>query len=303
MRTRKTWLLFALVCAVFGTTFLAIRLGLDAGASPLLFAGLRFVSAGVVLSFLLAAAGRFPIRRALSDLPRAALLSLFLTVGTFGFMFVAETRVSSGLMARLDSTGPLFTALFAAAFLGRRFTRLHAAAFALGAAGTALIADPAVAADPAYLAAAGASVLLYAAGNALYPRLFPGDADPLSASALQSLVGGVLLLAIALAVETPAFPAAAIGPLLYLSLAGSVFAHTAALVLVRDAGPVFASSWLYVAPAIATCAGAVVLGERISAAGVAGTALALGGVFLLDRAETRPAGRAAIGRSRPSAAD
>ncbi len=286
MKTRRIWILFSLVCAVFGTTFLAIRMGLDAGASPLLFAGLRFVAAGIILSGFLAASGRLTPARAIAYLPRAAFLSLFLTVGTFGFMFVAETRISSGLMARLDATGPLFTALFAAIFLGRKFAPLHAAAFALGTAGAVLIADPSATGDPVFLAAAMASVLFYAAGNALYPRIFPGDADPLSASALQTLVGGALLLALAFVFEKPVFPRAAVGPLLYLTLAGSVFAHTATLVLVRDAGPVFASSWLYAAPAAATIAGILVLGEAVSAAGSAGTVLALGGVFLLGRAES-----------------
>jgi drug/metabolite transporter (DMT)-like permease len=285
MKTRKTWALFALVCAIFGTTFLAIRVGLDAGAPPLFFAALRFVSAGLLLTGVLAATGRlgFASVRALAG--RSAVLSLFLTVGTFGFMFVAETKVDSGLMARLDATGPLFTAVFAALFLGKRLSPAHYGAFLLGTAGTVLIAEPSSLADPLYLAAAAGSVVTYAAGNALYPRLFSPSDDPLAASALQTLFGGLALLAASLLLETPAFPAAAFPALLWLVLAGSVVALTATLVLVRDAGPVFASGWLYVSPAVATFAGALILGEPVTAPGIAGTGLALAGVFLLDRAE------------------
>jgi drug/metabolite transporter (DMT)-like permease len=58
-------------------------------------------------------------------------------------MFVAETRVDSGLMARLDATGPTSTAVFATLFIGKRLTVIHAVAFALGMAGTLLKASPA----------------------------------------------------------------------------------------------------------------------------------------------------------------
>jgi type IV secretory pathway VirB3-like protein len=88
------------------------------------------------------------------------------------------------------------------------------------------------------------SVVIYAAGNAVYPRLFGSDDDPVAVSALQTLIGGLILLAAAPVLEAPVFPMAALAPLLYLAIAGSVVAHTATLILVRDAGPVFASSWL-----------------------------------------------------------
>lgn len=293
MGSGKKYGLFALVCAIFGTTFLAIRLGLEAGASPLFYASLRFLSAGILMTAGLFAAGRLSLRGARRLAARSVVLSLFLTVGTFGLMFLAQTRVDSGLMARLDAVGPLFTALFAALLLGKRLSAVHAAAFALGTAGTFLMAGPSAAASLPHLAAAAGSVVLYAAGNALYPRLFSREEDPVAVSALQTLAGGLVLFVLALLFEKPAFPAAALGPLLWLILAGSVVAHTATLILVREAGPVFASAWLYVAPAVATVAGFLVLDERVSLAGLAGTGLALAGVFAMDRAEgaVQPAAR------------
>ena len=298
MRSKKTWGLFALICAIFGTTFLAIRMGLDAGASPLTFASLRFVIAGSLLSGFLFVSGKLTPRVAVSMLPRVALLSLFLTVGTFGCMFIAETRVDSGLMARLDAAGPLVTAVFAAVFLGKHFSLSHVPAFALGMAGSLLIASPAAAAEPLYLAIAAGSVVTYAAGNALYPRLFRADEDPMAVNALQMLIGGTILFIGALATEKPMFPPSAVGPLLWLIVAGSMVAHTASLILVRDAGPVFAASWLYVSPCVATVAGALVLCEAITPLGIAGTALALTGVFLLDRAERKGEASPRKGRGR-----
>ena len=91
---------------------------------------------------------------------------------------------------------------------------------------------------------AAGSVIFYAVGNVLYPLLFPYKEDPILINALQSLLGELILMIIALPTETVRFPLAAIGPFLYLTLVGSIVGHTATLILVRDAGPVFASGWL-----------------------------------------------------------
>lgn len=327
MKSRKSYALFVLICGIFSTTFLAISLGLDAGATPLFFAGLRFSGAGLVLVCLVFArralsprscgpkgSGRAVIDgrsgralRAVTPVadadhrgpsgavrylaalaPRSTLLSLFLTVGTFGLMFLAQTRVDSGFMARLDATGPLVTALLSLILLGKRFNVLHGLAFLLGSAGGILIAAPTGAADGPFVLAAAGSVVVYAVGTVLYPLLFREDEDPVAVSALQSLAGGLVLLVLASFTECPVLPAAALGPLVYLTLIGSVLGQTASLVLVRDAGPVFASAWLYVAPPAASLVGAFFRDERLGPGGAFGMILALAGVLLMTRAENEP---------------
>ncbi|MDC7219111.1 MAG: EamA family transporter [Spirochaetales bacterium] len=287
MQSKKSYLLFILVCAIFGHTFLAISMGIQAGASPLFLAALRFTAAGVLMLTGLLISGKADWASLKRLLVRSIILSLFLTVGTFGCMFIAQTHVDSGFMARLDAAGPLVTAFLAALFFKKKITPLHMGAFILGMGGSFLIAAPAVSAEPFYLIFAVATVLFYALANAIYPRLFAKEDDPVTVSALQALCGGLILLVLAFVFEPVSLPGAAIGPLLYLILAGSILGHTATLILVRDAGPVFASSWLYVAPVIATISGYFVLGETITPAGMAGTVIALAGVFVLDRAESR----------------
>ena len=102
-------------------------------------------------------------------------------------MFIAQTRVDSGFMARFDATGPLVTALFAVLFLGKKLSLDHFGAFFLGTAGCFLIASPAADAEPAYLIATAGTVLFYAAGNVLYPILFSADENPVLISAHPSL--------------------------------------------------------------------------------------------------------------------
>jgi len=285
MQNKRIYGLFILVCTLFGSTFLAISLGLKAGASPLFYAALRFTAAGGILLIALVLSKRANLATILPLTGRGTLFSFFMTVGSFGCMFIAQTRVDSGFMARFDATGPLVTALLAALFLGKKLSLAHFAAFFLGTAGSFLIASPAAKAEPAYLIATAGAVLFYAAGNVLYPILFSDDESPVLISAIQAFAGGIILMGIALSTETVRFPFAALWPFLYLVIGGSILGHTAALVLVRDAGPVFASSWLYVSPVIATILGAGILNESITTAGILGTVLAFAGVFLLNRIE------------------
>ncbi|HUX12042.1 MAG TPA: EamA family transporter [Spirochaetia bacterium] len=291
MYPKTVYVAFGVVCGVFGTTFLAIRMGLMAGASPVFLAGVRFTVAGMVLLGALLAAGYTNGRTVAGLLGRASVISLFLTAGTFGFMFWAETRIDSGYMARLDSTGPIVAASFAAALLRARIRVFHLVGFAAGTLGVILLSGGirSAPADWSGLAAALVSVVLYSLGMVLYPKLFAPRDDPVTVNALQMAVGGILLLLVSPLLESARLPltGGVIFPLLYLVVAGSIVGHTANLVVVRRAGPVFASSWLYVAPPIATAAGAIVLGETVGLQDIAGTLLALVGVFFVTRPESR----------------
>jgi drug/metabolite transporter (DMT)-like permease len=284
---RKPWAAFTVMCTVFATTFLAIRIGVRDGASPFLFAGLRFSVAGALLLGVLLLRRRAAWSTVKRLLPRSFAVSLPLTTLTFGAMYWAERRIDSGLMSRLEALGPVVTALLARALLGSRLPRSAWLGLALGVTGGALLAGAAQGGqvDPAGLALALVSVVAYAAGLVVYDRLFGPDDDPMLVSAFQSLLGGLVLLAAVPLVERAAWPPTAPAwlALAYLTIAGSILAHTLSLVVVRDAGSVFASSWLYVSPPIATMLGALVLGERFGTTELLGTGLALCGVYLVSR--------------------
>ncbi len=289
MQTRKTYARFALVCAVFGTTFLAIRMCLLGGATPFLASGLRFTFAGAVLVSALALNKKIRAGFLRKKWRQIAILGLFQTSITFGTMYFAETRLDSGYMARLDALGPLFTAAFALAIMRKRLHAAHWIGFALGTAGTFLLAGKPGSPDfdAGFLAIALVGTAAYSLSMVLYDRFFGKDDDPVAINALQMLVGGLVLLAAVPIFEKPAFPlnASTVGALLYLAVVGSIVAHTVNCVVIRDAGPVFASAWLYVSPVLASFAGFIALGERVTPLGAVGTALALLGVLAVNRAE------------------
>ena len=232
-RDSKSFGFLAVVCAVFGTTFLAIKLGVDAGAPPFLFAGLRFVIAGSAL------------------------------------------------------------------FLGKRLKAAHALGIASGFAGVWLVVSGATAGAASAPIVGSRSLIAsivmvcaavgFAGAGVLYKRLFDDEVDPIAVSALNMLSGGIVLSVLAALFERRTFPmrAEAILPLAYLVVVGSLVGHSAYVSCVRRAGPLFASSWCYVSPVIATAVGALALGERASLWSLAGAILTLLGVYVLSRAEMR----------------
>src|SRR3981081_3528976 len=122
----KTLLAFAIIYFVWGSTFLAIRVGVHE-VPPLLFAAMRFLVAGVVLYVLMIARGG-----RLTPPPQwtsVSLLAVLIFVLDYGSLFWAEQRVPSGIAAVMLATIPAFMALSEVVFL-----RTHAPTMRLGAA-------------------------------------------------------------------------------------------------------------------------------------------------------------------------
>src|ERR1017187_301518 len=97
---------FAIIYLVWGSTFLAIRIGVRE-VPPLLLAGMRFFAAGIVLYAWMRATGTAsPSRREWASVTSLAAL-IFLV--DYGLVFWAEQRVPSGITAVMLATIPVFT--------------------------------------------------------------------------------------------------------------------------------------------------------------------------------------------------
>ena len=107
---------FAMLCVVWGSTWLAIRIGLQ-GAPPFLAASLRFVVASITLALLgIAFRSHWPTNR--TEWALVAFVGLVLFTFDYGLIYWGENNgVESGLSAILFATLPLQTALVANAFL------------------------------------------------------------------------------------------------------------------------------------------------------------------------------------------
>ena len=138
--TWKTLLAFAIIYFVWGSTFLAIRIGVHE-APPFLLAAMRFSVAGVVLyGWTVARGERSPSRR---EWMSVLLIAFLIFVMDYGLLFWAEQRVPSGIAAVMMATIPAFMALSEIVILRtQRLTARLALALLIGICGVAVLMVP-----------------------------------------------------------------------------------------------------------------------------------------------------------------
>src|SRR3984957_19064673 len=159
--TWKTLLAFAIIYFVWGSTFLAIRVGVHE-VPPFLLAAMRFLVAGLVLYGWVMARGERPpnVRQWAS----ATLLAILIFVCDYGLLFWAEQRVPSGIAAVMLATIPVFMALSEILFLRtQKLTPRLALALLVGIAGVGVLVSRSLSLGGAPIDAKGAAALIFAA--------------------------------------------------------------------------------------------------------------------------------------------
>lgn len=279
----KTLLAFGIIYFVWGSTFLAIRIG-DRELPPLLFAAMRFFVAGIVLYLWMIVQGeRSPtLRQWLSSILQA--FQIF--VIDYGLLFWAEKRVPSGIAAVMLATIPVFMALSEIAILRtQKLTLRLVLALLVGIAGVGVLMSHSLNLGGAPIETAGAVALIIAAiswsvASALSRKL-PLPSSKVMSSGSQMLAGGIMLaLAAAAFGEFHNFnpltvSSAAWFSLLYLIVAGSIIGFTAYVWLVHHESPTKVSTYAYVNPVVAVILGYFLGGESL------GTRTILGTLFVL----------------------
>ena len=230
-----TLLAFAIIYFVWGSTFLAIRVGV-AEMPPLMMAAMRFLAAGFAMCvWLLARGERSPTPRQWLS---ASVLGFVMFVVDYGLLFWAETRVPSGLAAVVLATIPLFMALAEILFLRtQRLTPRLVSALLVGLAGVAVLMIRSLNLGSEPVDTLGAAALLtgsisWSIASVLTRKLPLPESKAMSAGA-QMLTGGVMLTIVAGSFgEYRDFHPGAVSfkawfSLVYLIVAGSIIAFTA----------------------------------------------------------------------------
>jgi len=285
------WMNYLIMCLVFGTTFLAIKVGIDAGAPPFFSAGLRFLLAGSII--LLYMVVRRKARLTLLLRKEMLLTGAGLTFGVFATLYWAEQYLSSGIAAILSATAPLMILLLQTAISRQRLSLSSLAGCLTGTVGVVLLLLPGIAVTFSRIWVLGcAAVLLgqvfYSTGTVYSRRVVQRfqDTSPIALNAAQMIYGGGLLLILSLftekiQIETMLAPNA-IWSLLYLIIAGSMTGHTIFYWLIAKTNPVFPSTWLYISPLIALCLGAVLYDEPVSVLSVVGGIIIIIGIIAIN---------------------
>jgi drug/metabolite transporter (DMT)-like permease len=292
----KTLLAFAIIYLVWGTTFLAIRVGVRE-IPPFLMAGIRFLIAGGVLyGWTLAQGERSPTAR---QWMAACAVSIFIFVFDYGLLFWAEQRVPSGLAAVVLALIPLFMALSEIAFLHtQKLTARLTLALLTGIAGVAVLMSRSLYLSGAPIDRRGALALIVGAmswsfGSVLTRKLELPPSKAMSSGA-QMLAGGMLLALTAAGLgEFRDFHPSDVSrgawlALLYLIVFGSIIGFTAYVWLIHHESPTKVATYAYVNPVVAVLVGYFLGGEALGMRAILGTVCVLTSVVVITSTKAAP---------------
>jgi drug/metabolite transporter (DMT)-like permease len=282
---------YTLLCLIWGSTWLVIKLGYGT-LGPFNVAGLRFLIAGLVMAVVAHATGaRWPRGRV--EWTAVGVVGLMMFAGDYGLIYWAEQYIESGLTAVLFATLPLITLFVARVYLpGERIT-----AAKIGSSGLALVGTVALFADRLRLDAAAVSPMLAVLGAvacaAVASVVSKRDAHDIPSATLNAtsmLLGAGVLLLVSLArgdgLRLPA-DAGTWAAVAYLSLVGSVLAFLFYFSLLKTWSVMSLSFISVFTPVIALLLGFVFLHEPLTLWKVGGALLILVAVALANRASTR----------------
>jgi drug/metabolite transporter (DMT)-like permease len=293
----KTLVAFGIIYFVWGSTFLAIRVGVRE-VPPLLLASMRFFIAGVVLFAWMRLKGTpSPSRR---EWAAASLLAVCIFVVDYGLLFWAEQRVPSGIAAVMLATIPAFMAVSEILFLRtQRLTVRLALALLVGIGGVGILVSRSLSQGlgEAPIDRAGAVALVIAAMSwsvaSALTRKLPLPESKVMSSGAQMLTGGTMLaLAAAIFGEFHGFHIQAVSrgawlALAYLIVAGSIVGFTAYVWLIHHESPTKVGTYAYVNPVVAVIVGYFLGGETVGPRTLLGTLLVLVSVIVITTTRTQ----------------
>lgn len=290
MKHERAWAYaaFAIVCVVWGTTYLGIAIALET-VPPLLLTGTRFVLAGLIMLAIAKLRGE-RIPRDVRTLANLALIG-FLMVGVGNLAVVwAEQWVPSGLAALLVATAPFWMAiieLFRRS--GERVSMQSGIGMAIGFLGVALLVSPGVSGSWSVNFLLGALAIqiggaCWQLGSA-HAKYNLAHVPLMSSAALQMLFGGLIVTVVGLAIgEAPRF---ALNPrtltaMIYLTIFGSVIAYSAYVFALANLRTTVTALYAYVNPVVAVFLGWLVLSEPLTTKSIMAMVVILAGVALVQ---------------------
>jgi drug/metabolite transporter (DMT)-like permease len=306
----KTLLAFGVIYFVWGSTFLAIRVGVRE-VPPLILAAIRFFTAGAVLYIWMRARGeRSPTAH---EWRSASFLGLVIFLFDYGLLFWAEQRVPSGIASVMLATIPAFMALSEIVFLRtQRPTVRLVVALLIGIGGIVVLMAHSLNLGSAPIDKIGAMALIFASiswsvASVISRKLTLPDSKVMSAGA-QMLTGGIFLALTAGALgEFRNFHPTTVSrevwlSLLYLIVAGSIIGYTAYVWLIHHESPTKVGTYAYVNPIVAVLVGYFLGGEALSARTLLGTLFVLVSVVVITTTPAKKSEATLIAETPPEGA-
>jgi drug/metabolite transporter (DMT)-like permease len=280
--SRRSWILFGLLAAFWGASYLFIKVALEDDLAPAFIVFARTALAALVLLPLAYA------RNALGGLREQAgaivVLAAIQVAAPFMLITIGEQDLPSALTGILVATAPIFTFLLAFALEGEeRAGALSLAGVGIGLGGVAVLLG--VDADGGSAALVGGLLVIlasfgYALGSWYLKRRIKG-AEPLGIVGSTMAATALMVLPFAAIAPPSAVPGIdAVGSLIALGLLGTGVAFLIYYSLIATEGPAKASLVAYVAPGFSLLYGVTLLDEKFTATTAAGLLLIVGGSWL-----------------------
>jgi drug/metabolite transporter (DMT)-like permease len=279
--SRRAWLQFLTLSAVWGASYLFIKIGLrDMSAAEIVCA--RTALAALVLWPV--ALHRGAMRGLMKRAPEIALLATIQMAAPFTLITLGERHIASSLAGILVAAAPIWIALLAPALDPEESSSgWRLAGIVIGIVGVALLLGLDLGGDSQALLG-GVMVVLAALGYALaglfLKRRFR-HADPVGIVSGTTLTAALLMLPAAIVTAPSGVPGAGpVAAVVALGVAGTGMAFVLVNLLVSNVGPAKMSLVAYVSPAFALVYGVVFLSEGVTVGTFAGLALILAGSWL-----------------------
>jgi len=283
-----------LVYVVWGSTYLGIAVMIET-LPPLLSAGVRYGSAGLIMLTALAAHARWRRRNEPVERPTGAHLRSAFIIGTLlllggnGGVVLAELLIPSGVAAVLVATVPIWLAVFDALLTRRRPSGLVIAGLIAGIIGVAVLLVPVEglqALDPRGVGLVVFAAISWAAGS-IYARRASLPRSGLLGTGLEMVAGGIVLIAVGSLLgeigrtDIGAFSLRSLLALGYLIVFGSIVGFTAYTWLLANVPVSTVGTYAYVNPIVAVALGGIFLSEPITPRTLIAAVIIIGAVVAM----------------------
>jgi drug/metabolite transporter (DMT)-like permease len=285
---RLLWLLFIALGFMWGSSYLFIKIGVDAGLPPFTLVASRLFFGLLVLVTVVGLA-REPLPRSRRTYGHLLVMSVINIVLPFFLITWGEQSIDSALAAILNSTVPLFVIMLAPLFLpDEQITLNRLVGLAVGFVGVLVlfVPDLGVLQGDSLLGwfALLGSAVAYAVGNVYTKRNVKG-LRPMIPALFQVAFAFVISAILALVLEQPIgrvpVTPESLFAVIWLGILGSGFAYLAFFRILRDWGATRAALVAYLLPVFGIALGTLV-GEAITLNRTLGTVLIIGGVALVS---------------------
>ena len=283
---RLTVVSLAAVWVIWGSTYLAIKIGLET-LPPFAMQGMRFVVASTFMLMFLRLRGRqWPSKRQVRN---ACGIGLLLLIGGLGMVTLAEDRgVDSGLVATIIAIQPMMMALWGG--LWRTWpNRMQWVGMSIGLLGVlVLVSDDGLSGSWSGVSLVFVACVSWSFGSALSRRIDMPDGPMTTALEMASAACGFIVLSMITgeSIDVPSLRSGlAVG---YLVVFGSIVAFSAFTYLIGNVSGPLAMSYAYINPAIAVLLGVVFSDETVSVNMAIALPVILVGVAIVTNASRPP---------------